>query len=317
MRIHEINIRELVPILTGGPKGNYASIRPSGLVGSLRWLAEWVLYCTGRTESPFAKHTDCSGPHPVAEIFGSTDRRSRFDLLVDDTGIDFKNHSKRSPGRIGLQFVFRDAFDPESAFSSIVFLLKFAETYAGLGAKTSSGYGIFKVEDSEINSFQLSPMTTQVRNCLFGADISIDEDSSRNIGEQSINGYMLTSQKVRKKLRRLIDDKYIRHGFFGTFRGGWKMRQRNGQGPKRSVIRVSHLWKYNDGWKMRIWGFAKEDVSEEVGSIIDLVRNGEKNDDLARLISEGLAIKSDGITVRVFPEDFSRAVEGLRSNAES
>jgi CRISPR type III-B/RAMP module RAMP protein Cmr1 len=315
MRIQDINIREFVPILTGGPERQYTAIRPSGLVGSLRWLAEWVFFCLGETQSTFAEPTGSTGDHPVAEIFGSTESRSRFDLLVDDSSIDFKKEAKRPPGKIGMQFVFRDAFSPDYTLSTIIFLLKFAEKFAALGAKTSSGYGIFKVEDGGIDAFSRPSMVAQMRNCLFGADISIDNDNARNIGAQGTDGYKLTSQKVRKKLRRLIDDKYTRHGFFGTFSGGWRMGRESGNGPKKSVIRVSHLWKCNEGWKMRIWGFAAEEVPEQVGRIIEIVRNGDNNDDLVHLISDALGINADGITVRSFPDDFSKALEKVHPDA--
>lgn len=315
MRIQEINIREFVPILTGGPERQYTAIRPSGLVGSLRWLAEWVFFCLGETQSPFAEPTGSPGDHPVAEIFGSTESRSRFDLLVDDSSIDFKKETKRPPGKIGMQFVFRDAFRPDSTLSTIIFLLKFAEKFAALGAKTSSGYGIFKVEDAGIDAFRRPRMANQMRNCLFGADISIDKDNARNTGAQNIDGYMLTSQKVRKKLRRLIDDKYTRHGFFGTFSGGWRMGHKHDSGPKKSVIRVSHLWKCNEEWKMRIWGFAAEEVAEQIGRVIELVMDGERDDYLARLISDALGIEAGGVTVRSFPNDFSKAIKEVYPNA--
>jgi CRISPR type III-B/RAMP module RAMP protein Cmr1 len=326
MNTYEVKIREYVPILTGNEDRMYCDIRPSGLIGSLRWHAEWLYYCLGfmpccnkATDNGLTRETetgncsDLDNMCPICILFGSTAKACSFMLSTSHpTFPDIQSNQNdkgrnRKPEQIDLSFLLT-GIQSKSVFvpTTLSFLLNFVQKYAAIGAGLSQGYGCFSITSSELPVSAIPVHDTEkLRNCFIGADITLNLLNLPS--NPDYRAY--SSQIVRKGLRRLMQDSALeRHGFFGTFKDNWTAGIMGDKGPKDSVLKVSNLWKEDDCWKMRIWGYADAKQCEQAHEVIKVIRDRSK---LACLLSTKLGVPAEKIDICPYPEKFADILEGM------
>ena len=174
------------PLWTGGlnplPKGegqrSMPRVRPTGLLGSLRWwyeatvraLGGWACDPTEHTcmldllrfratqDAPWHQRLRAAGLCDACRDFGATGWRRSFDLMVPPTmnpaegvpkTIECRNGPSRwylpgagHQGRLNLYVRLRGGQDP-ALFDRLLLVLHIVARHAALGAKTGLGYGRF------------------------------------------------------------------------------------------------------------------------------------------------------------------------------
>lgn len=279
MRKYTVVLKEKISIHTGDSRGGYSKVIPSGFIGSLRWHANWLFYSKGWLPCVFnGRDGGCSDPNslcPVCNIFGCTARSSSYSLMIEQK----KQEDENSLREITLKILTKvDDQKTEKLMSELHYIIKYIQRYAALGAGTAQGYGIFEIIESDLPNMELNEPSELIRkNCYFGSEVVVTGEANPFRGG-TIATWPKTSKPIREQLRQIMqNDKKARHWFFGTSGGNWEIDGNpEGNGPKASVVKVSNFWKEDDSWRMRIWGYLKEEQRETLSTVIDEICSTEK-----------------------------------------
>lgn len=170
-----INLQIKTPIWTGDVDSKSDSIRPTGIIGSLRWWTETLL----RGMNEFACDPTSNNVHmrcpderenycSACLIFGAVGRRRLFRLEIDggkkisfpeDIPINIKPSGRShgwffGPGIVGNLEMKIIPLDEKFNESLVLVPLLITSKWGGIGAKTQLGYGVVEVADPLKISFE-------------------------------------------------------------------------------------------------------------------------------------------------------------------
>lgn len=266
--------------------------RPSALMGSLRWWCEAIL----RTWAPVCDPTSndrCSQGSPClgCQLFGWQGGASRVTLDCPEpkkVSVCFPgiptltrpHRQRRSEGwhvpNLGLAWRINAPLEgyQRQALRTTLLLV---DQWGALGARSSQGCGVVCLkEQSETEQPELTTILTELSSSLQSHQVAANDDkpSLKNFFslefELDLRGATLSNcldEKsgvrplafpVRDLLRRAWGGRHqeqLRHALMGQVRG---------KTVTTSLIRVSHAWRSNDVFRLRIFGFIPNEYDRSV-----------------------------------------------------
>lgn len=168
-----VTIKPLTPLFTGNENGFSEELRPSGVIGSLRWWYEALLRGMGMMACgpavTDAGNMNCRGKKRCAacQLFGCNGWRGRFILHIEEVQNCCYGYAPLVSARTaenarlyplgktgwkdggGLLGRHRLIFLTEKPYADLLKLLVLLASSWGLGAKVQKGFGIVFIEDKE------------------------------------------------------------------------------------------------------------------------------------------------------------------------
>lgn len=272
----------------------------------------------------------------ACQLFGCTGLGRRFRLLVNGGGdagdpveVRLKHPAKRNhrgwrippkvagPLKLTILSLQREGLTTFNK-SAIYYTLQLISRYGALGAKTSHGQGVVKVTGLEhlhhamkaagwIHEAQNLPAKNESNMpChpntadFVGVTVILDSDTTTrhewwgqiqvDVPAQFVLGsnpqWIPSAPAVRAELRKQISSQPDRHRLMGTIKPE----------PQGSNILVTHLYRSDDRWEMRIFGFIPRDGTQSDQSLRKLFGNthhlsGQLGAALGRMLTERMKIE--------------------------
>ena len=272
-----IQLKPLTAIWTGDALGKsyWKELKASSIIGTFRW---WY-------EKLFSEKTSCCISTKNDRC--SLDNKTFFKNILE--GKDVDDSLKESgicsacrlfgctgwSGKIGLIIKVKENKDIELNFifkkalsniekANFLFCLYVVTNYAAIGARTSQGKGVVEVQNKEIFNNQncdVISLNNKTKENFFFCKIPIEVIG----GDEKNPQPKEIAKKIRKIIRRVIDNTKERHEIFGFVSG----KERRG-----SKIFVSNRYEANEKkYELRIWGY---DSQKYVNCIIEKLSNENK-----------------------------------------
>lgn len=300
MESREIVLTTRTPIWTGGAEGTMDRIHETGILGSLRWWYEALVRGVGGRacdpSSPtclYDAERPSDGICDVCRLFGATGWRRRFRLSVDTTldeegtaGWPAQNSQgqwqfsvPRADGRATSVYLRRGhrgsltlrVLAPKAELDLLDDLLRIIARHGGLGARTQVGFGVVSMDTGHASAGQLLQSLSRIATAsntggpdlpnarrMFFAHLRLGTDDKMLSGAEGIREMVRQKAALRALFRPSPSQPDVetaaRHSLFGTVKG-----QRVG-----SKVNVSRPYAADDGWEIRVWGWAPESVELNV-----------------------------------------------------
>lgn len=173
MKKIDIDIRTISPMFSGRGD-NLFSLTPQSVRGVLRFWFRAVLprvvNIVDNKGNPKNKGEDCEWNYKLLKdiesyIFGSTEMKSPFDVIVKNATVNKKSRVKGKKyefyglenkeyilpkSKFKIQFIIKKPISNLDIF--LLELIKLVSDFGGFGARTKKGYGAFTIEKATINN---------------------------------------------------------------------------------------------------------------------------------------------------------------------
>jgi len=307
----EITCQPLTPLWTGNAEGVCNQIRETGLIGSLRWWYEAILRKCGiyacdpsKGGCLYEKKNGLGGICLACQLFGCTGWSRRFRLEVDGGAgageleevklqqPGTANHRGwRIPTDVSGEFKMRffPLFDADWDTQGLSLTLHLIERYGAFGSKTSHGQGVVRFSripaGGGLAQWMESLKKKQHKQCaqpsgapdlrdFVGVTVKLKPEKPRwwdglglsldrfNISNGST--WIPSAPVVRAMLREQLRRKGwndARHRLLGTVRPS----------AKGSDVFVTHLFRHDERWRMRIFGFVPTNGNQADRHMRDLL----------------------------------------------
>lgn len=330
----EIGCQPITPIWTGDVDQKGAQLRETGLIGSLRWWYEAILRGVGffacdpsTGPCPYDESKHLASICLACQLFGCTGYSRRFRLEIDADGnsgqpleVRLKNPgiAKHRGWRIPQEITkpFRLKIVPLFAvgFDSVGFglTLRLIERFGALGAKTSHGQGVVRFD-----GIPPTPPFAQWKASLTAPHKQIDQPQNppnlydmlgvtvelapegkdwwKNVPLE-MNGFGL-SEKSNWIPSAPAMRAMLRAELRGSFNAADRHRLMGWADPKEaraSAIFVSHLYREQGRWRMRIFGFVPKSENPADRRVRDLLGGGAL-DNLRIMLTKAFGVPEKSI----------------------